>query len=421
MKAIEYRKSVPRYVATRALAARWPRAVTGGAGLVRLVDAPVRPLPTPRWVGVRPRLSGICGSDLATVTASGSAYFSPLLSYPFVLGHETVGEVTRAGAAVDDLLVGARVVLEPALSCAVRGIAPPCGACAAGDDALCANVTRGDLSAGIQTGFCRDTGGAWSEEFVAHRRQLHRAPDDLPDEALVLAEPFACALHAALRVPPPSDGGTAVVIGCGTIGLLVVAALRALGSAARVVAVARHAHQEALARALGASAVARERGAALRARIAEETGAEILRPEIGGPVFVGGAEVVYDCVGSAATLDDAVRFARPGGRVAVVGMPALPSGIDWTAIWYKELSVRGCYAYGVETVGGERVRTFALALSLLRTWAPRLAPLVGARYRLAAYREAIASALDTGRSGVVKTVFDMTDRPAERRPRGGNA
>ncbi len=407
MRAIEYRKSVPRYLVTRALARRWSRAATGPFAVARPVVRSAPALPTARWLGVRPRLSGICGSDLATITASGSAYFSPLLSYPFVLGHETVGEVTRAGEEARDLPLGTRVVLEPALACEVRGIAPPCAACAAGEESGCTNVTRGDVSAGIQTGFCRDTGGTWSEEFVAHRRQLHAAPDGIPNEALVLAEPFACAIHAVLRVPPPPDGGTAVVLGCGTIGLLVVAAIRALGSRARVVAVARYAHQEALARELGADVVVRGGGDPLRERVARETGADVRRPEIGRPIFIGGAEVVYDCVGSAPSLDDAVRFARSGGRVAVVGMPSLPSGIDWTAIWYKELTVRGCYAYGVETVNGERVRTFALALRFLAERAALLSRIVGARFPLEAYRDAIASALDTGRSGAAKTVFDI--------------
>lgn len=414
MKAIEYRKSVSRYVAARSLSARWPRAATGRLGLIALVDRDAPALPSPHWVGVRPRLAGICGSDLATITASGSAYFSPLLSYPFVLGHEVVGEVTRAGAAATDFAAGDRVVLEPALSCAVREIEPLCAPCARGDDAGCENVTRGVVSAGIQTGFCRDTGGAWSEEFVAHRRQLHAAPRDLADEALVLCEPFACALHAALALPFPAPGETAIVIGCGSIGLLVIAALRALGCRARVVAIARHAHQEALAAALGADLVLRGSGDALLERVATETRAEIRRPEIGRPLFVGGADAVYDCVGSSRTIDDAVRFTRARGGVAVVGMPAIPAGIDWTAIWYKEITVRGCYAYGFENWEGERVRTFALALRLLGrdggALAASLARLVGGRFALGAYRDAIDAALDTGRSGIAKTVFDLNAR-----------
>lgn len=433
MKAIEYRKSVPRFLAARALSSRWPSAATGAFGTIALVDREPPRLPSPHWVGVRPRLAGICGSDLATITASGSAYFSPLLSYPFVLGHEVVGDVTRVGAAVGDLAPGDRVVLEPALGCAVREIEPHCRACARGDEANCENVTRGVISAGIQTGFCRDTGGAWSGEFVAHRRQLHRAPADLPDEALVLCEPFACAIHAALAAPLPQAGEDAIVLGCGSIGLLVIAALRALGSRARVIAIARHAHQEALALALGADLVVRERGDRLLERVAAETHAEIHRPEIGGPLFVGGAAVVYDCVGSSASIDDAVRFTRARGHVAVVGMPGVPSGIDWTAIWYKEIVVRGCYAYGLETWNGERARTFELALRFLASASPayaasavsaehartgvpngvgaplaaRLESLVGGRFKLASYREAIGAAINTSRAGWAKTVFDF--------------
>jgi threonine dehydrogenase-like Zn-dependent dehydrogenase len=319
-----------------------------------------------------------------------------------------VGEVTRAGGAVSDLAPGDRVVLEPALGCAVRAIDPPCRVCANGESAACENATRGAISAGIQTGFCRDTGGAWSDEFVAHRSQIHAAPAGAPDEALVLAEPLACALHAVLAVPPPAPGEPAIVLGCGTIGLLAIAALRAIanGSGARVVAIARHAHQAARARALGADVVLTERGEALRERVAAETGAEVRRPEIGPPIFIGGAPVVYDCVGSPASLDDAVRFTRARGRVAVVGMPGIPRGIDWTAIWYKEITVRGCYAYGVESLDGRRERTFSIALRIASEQAASLAPLVGARFPLESYRDAIATALDTRRSGVVKTVFE---------------
>ncbi|MDQ4097557.1 MAG: alcohol dehydrogenase catalytic domain-containing protein, partial [Actinomycetota bacterium] len=79
------------------------------------VDEPA--LPGPGWVRVRPRLSGICGSDLATVDGRSSRYFEPVVSFPFVPGHEVVGEVS-GGAGTR------RVVLEPVLGCAVRGIDP---------------------------------------------------------------------------------------------------------------------------------------------------------------------------------------------------------------------------------------------------------------------------------------------------------
>ena len=105
----------------RYLGKRWRGLYTSPFSCTRLVDIPEPQLPTPEWVKVRTRLSGICGSDLATITAKGSPYFSPFTSTPFVLGHEIVGEIAETGDAVEGFPVGARVVIEPVLSCPVRG------------------------------------------------------------------------------------------------------------------------------------------------------------------------------------------------------------------------------------------------------------------------------------------------------------
>ena len=115
MKAIQYTKSIPRYLVMRHLGKRWRNLYTSFVSCVHLVDIPEPQLPTPEWVKVRTRLSGICGSDLAIITAKGSPYFSPFTSTPFVLGHEIVGEIAETGAAVEGFSVGARVVIEPAL------------------------------------------------------------------------------------------------------------------------------------------------------------------------------------------------------------------------------------------------------------------------------------------------------------------
>ena len=121
MEAVQYTKSIPRYLAMRYLGKRWQGLYTSPFSCTRFVDIPEPQLPTPEWVKVKTRLSGICGSDLATITAKGSPYFSPFTSTPFVLGHEIVGEIAEMGDAVDDFRVGGRVVIEPALSCKVRG------------------------------------------------------------------------------------------------------------------------------------------------------------------------------------------------------------------------------------------------------------------------------------------------------------
>ena len=88
---MQYVRSVPRYLAARFVGSRFERLYTSGFSTVRLVEVDPPPLPGPRWARVRPILAGICGSDLATITAQGTTYFSPFVSTPFVFGHEVVG------------------------------------------------------------------------------------------------------------------------------------------------------------------------------------------------------------------------------------------------------------------------------------------------------------------------------------------
>jgi threonine dehydrogenase-like Zn-dependent dehydrogenase len=405
VKAVLYRKSIPRYLVVRGLGRRFPALATGPFAPLTYADVAEPDLPSARWARVRPRLCGICGSDLATIQAKGSPYFSAMTSFPFVLGHEVVGDVVETGAEVTRVAGGDRVVLAPVLACAVRGL-EPCAACRRGQPGNCEHVTQGALAPGIQTGFCRDTGGGMTTgTFVAHELQLHRVPESVPDEAAVLVEPWSCALHAVLAARL-TDDRTALVLGAGTMGLLTIAAIRALGGRARVVAVARYPHQERLARTLGADLVLMDSTTAGRDEaVARETGATILRPELGRTVFQGGADVTFDCVGSSASIDDALRYTRARGTMVLVGMPAIPRGIDWTAIWYKELEVRGAYTQAIEALDGERIGSFELALRLIGEHAARLAPLVSARFPLTDYRQAFEHAIHAGRRGGVKTVF----------------
>jgi len=398
--ALRYSKSVPRYLLMRAAAKRLKGLETSRFSPLQLEEIPEPTLPTPEWVRLKPLLSGICGSDLGTLSSENSPYFSPITSPPFVLGHEVVGVVTEDKGG---FRAGERVVLEPALGCEARGIDSPCPYCASGRHANCLNVTKGDVSPGIQTGFCRDTGGGWSEgTLVAHPSQLHKVPDDVPDEAAAAIEPLACAVHAALENEPGPDE-TALVIGAGPIGLFVVAALRKLTRAGRIVCVAKHDRQRKEALRLGADEVVhpKETYRSLPATL----GTEVYKPELGKPVVMGGADRVFECVGSPGTIEDSVRLTRPGGAVALVGMPPARSCLDLTALWYKEVNLAGSYAYSLEEHGGEKIKSFQLALRL----APQigLETMVGPRFRLRDYREAIADARAAGRNGHVRVAFDL--------------
>lgn len=409
MKALLYRKSLPRYALLKLLGPGF-RGLYTHAAPVSLRDIPEPRLPTPRWVRIAPRLAGICGSDLATICAKGSPYLAPLTSMPFVMGHEVVGVITEIGGEVRAHGVGDRVVLHPVLGCKAREIDPPCDACGHGRDALCRNVTRGVISKGIQIGYCRDTGGGFGDSLVAHESQVHRVPDSLDDRAAVLIEPFACALHAAMRVSL-NEGDTALVMGCGSIGLLTIAALRASGCKARIAAVARYDHQRRHAQALGADVLLDADGSLHERyrRWAAVLDAEVLDPELGKPTVIGGADATFDCVASSRSIDDGLRFTRSRGTFVLVGMPGVPRGVDWTPMWFKELTVHAAYAYGPERRPDGECETFPLAIERMLAWGEKLAPLVGTPYELRDHRAAVSAALHTGRSGAVKTVFAMHD------------
>ena len=385
MKALRFSRSLPRLAAARVAGSVAPG---GGArvGPLALVEAPEPAEPGPDWQRIRPILAGICGSDLATVAGKSSRFFEPIVSFPFVPGHEIVG-------TTDD---GARVVVEPVLGCAAREIEPPCPACAGGSLGRCEHLTLGHLKPGLQTGYCSDTGGGWSTALMAHASQIHRVPEALSDEGAVMVEPAACAVHAALRARVPA-GALVAVLGAGTLGLCVVAALRRLALPGTIIAGAKHPDQQREARRLGADVVVAPGELKRAVRRAA-------RCQVVGDRLSGGADVVLDCVGNAASISEALAITRPGGRVVLVGMPG-PERLDLAPLWQREIELVGAYAYGTEDLpDGRSARTFDLAFEL--SAAAELGRLVSARYPLERYREAIEHAASAGARGAVKIVFE---------------
>jgi threonine dehydrogenase-like Zn-dependent dehydrogenase len=401
MKALRFHRKPGRYAAAT-VAGRLRAGSGAGVGPLSLRDVDEPDLPTPEWVRLRPRLAGICGSDLATIDGHASRYFEPIVSFPFTPGHEVVGDL-------DD---GTRAVLIPVLSCAVRGITPVCPACADGRTNHCGRLAFGHLEPGLQSGFCESTGGGWSAEMVAHPSQLLAVPDALSDEAAVMVEPTACAVHAARRVAAHGPLDTLAVIGTGTLGLLTVAAVRHATSGAtvgHVVATGKYAHQKDLARELGADQVVApsELGRVVRSRTgawvlgdgpASDAGREAARgPATGSDgQLTDGVDLVVDCVGSEASLAQALQVVAPGGEVLVVGMPGHTS-LDLTTLWHRETAIRGCYAYTRDD--------FDAALAVVAD--ADLGRLVSATYPLNRYTEAIEHAAAAGPRGAVKVAFDL--------------
>lgn len=404
MKALIVERALHRFAAARLGAAVGGTGASLGLGPLRLVDTDAPALPGATWHRIRPRLAGICGSDLHTVDGQSSRYFEAIVSFPFVLGHEIVADV------LDGPLAGRRAVVEPVLGCAVRGIDPPCRACAEGRKGACERIAFGEIAPGLQTGFCVDTGGGWSEELVAHESQLHAVPEDMSDEDAVLIEPTACALHAVIAADVV-PGETVVVLGAGTIGLAAIAAARAHTLPAALIAVAKHPVQREFAAALGADAIVKPSELARAVRRA--TGTLALEDRSGHIArLAGGADVVLDCVGTSSSLSEALSVVRPGGRVVLAGMPATVK-VDLAPLWQREITLLGAYAYGREPLGtdadGDPGRsTFALAMELVTR--ASLGRLVSARYALEHFEEALRHAGGAGRRGAVKIVFDLRTR-----------
>ncbi len=369
----------------------------GPLGFVRLDRLESAPLPAPDWVRLRPRLSGICGTDLNVITAHDSFTLEPYSSYPFTFGHEVVATVTETGPDVTGWAVGDRVVVNPLLSCAQKG-ADQCPACRRGDYGVCRRATDGR---GGLTGFSPLAGGGWSDELLAHSSQL-RSQGDMPDSVAVLADPLASAARGVLD-EPPVDGDVVLVLGVGTIGLLTVRALRLTGWAGTIAILARYPFQARRAAAAGADVVLDSRSA-LYDWAASQPGAHVHKPTL-APAFVeGGPSLVYDTVGSAATLRDALALTREAGRIVVVG-GAGRADVDLTRLWYRHIRMTGIYVYGSVTYGGRTMDVFDAALELIR--ADDLGPLglVTHTFELEEYRDAISVALSKRERESIKVAF----------------
>jgi len=228
MRALVFENRMLRLAVTKILSAFSPRAFVGPLAPLQLAEIPEPVLPADDWVVLRTRLCGLCGSDYKQVFMNG-AFDNPMtsmISFPQVLGHEVVGVVDAVGPAVTKVAPGQRVVLNPWLSCAPRGL-PPCEWCERGEYAQCLNFKSGVIEPGIHHGNSAQATGGFAPRLPAHESQCIPIPDGISDEAAVLADPFSVSLHAVLRTPPPS-GGSVLVYGCGTLGLLSIPILRLL-------------------------------------------------------------------------------------------------------------------------------------------------------------------------------------------------
>ncbi len=392
-----YRVSIPRYLLGRAFGPAWPWLLYGPLSSIGLQQRPLPEPPEGDWLELKTRLCGICGSDISLLRGKSSPALSPFHSFPAVLGHEVLAEVA---GPTGDALAGRRVVVDPVISCEMRGL-EPCPACAAGQSQQCRRRGERDgLGPGTLVGYHSQLPGGFGERLYAHRSQVYPVPESVPDDRAVLAEPYAIALHAVLRSLPP-QGAKILVLGGGAIGLLTVAALRR-HTDAEIHLVARHPHQRKLGLELGATRAYGAPGASVAVQAAVD--AQLLRPLMGPPVFSDGFDYVYDCIGSEESLRDSLRVTRHGGKLVLLGT-AGPVDVDWSFVWANELDLIGCFGYGRESDGRH---TFAWALDDFAVPEGEVFErLITDRYRLKDYRQAVRRQLVAGPNRPVKAVFDF--------------
>ena len=400
-QALVYYRSILRYLLTAGLNRFWPRHFFSGVAPLQLAQVNLTP-PGPDWLVLKSRLCGICGSDLRLLKGVESLLLEPYASFPAVLGHEVVAEVVEAPAG-SDWRPGDRVAVEPVLPCEVRGIVPPCGFCARGQYNLCENFTQGQLSPGTILGFHKEAGGGMAEFLAAHPSRLFRLPDNLPDEVAVLIDSLASALQPVLD-HFPQDDDTVIIYGAGIIGQHLVRLLRALGSKARVIVVARYPFQVNLAQAGGADLVLKSPD---RAELGQAVGARLLPTTLGGGNLEGGANLWFDCVGNRRSLQEGLLALRGGGAYVLVGTAGEVGPVDLSSLWFREIRMSGSAMYAYGTWQGQRLRTYQLAVDLLARGDYPTQGLVSHLFPLSAYREAFQVAFDKRRHQSLKVAFDL--------------
>ncbi len=411
MRAITFHIAFAKWFLCKALGRFSKRVYWSRLSTVRLKDIPEPPLPGDDWVRVRPLLGGICGSDVGHILLGDppDVFASALAIEPLVLGHENVGVVTERGPAARDVPEGLRVNVDPVIACAARGLAP-CPSCREGQFCACYGAAQGQEGLGFSVGHSGKVGGSWADSFVAHTSQLIRVPEALSDEQAVLADPLSACVHAVLRRPPGPEDQDVLVMGCGIVGLGIIAMLRAQGFKGRLFATARHRFQQTLALHLGATEVwdaGDLRAKDLFDRVGALYGLRPIRGRHGKKILLGGVDLVYDAVGNRNSVEDSLRVVRSQGTVVLVGM-GHPRWVDWDPIPHKQLHVVGSHGRGLEEWKGARRHTYHVVHDLMARGVFPAERLLTHIFPLEDYATALDVLTHKGRHGAVHAAFRIS-------------
>jgi L-iditol 2-dehydrogenase len=328
---------------------------------VRIVESQ-KPSPKPDEILVAVARVGICGSDL-------HAYHGrhPFIELPIVPGHEFAGTVAETGANVHGFAPGQRVTLEPSLVCG------ECYNCRHGRYNICEK---------LQVVGCQ-TSGAMSEYLAVPASKTMSLPDNVTWDQAVMVEPLAVGVHA-VRVARVQAGTNVLILGAGTIGLMVLQAAKALG-AGQVMITDLIQDRLDLATNLGADYAVNPS----RTDLAQALEAAF------GPQR---ADVILECVGIAATARDAVRVARKGTRIVLVGVFEEEVPVNLGLVQDRELELVGTLMYVEDD--------FPTALDLVRAGQVEVESLITHHFPLGQAAEGFAVA--DSRGTALKVVLEVS-------------
>ena len=266
----------------------------------------------PKEVLVKIAACGVCRTDLEYLKVEGATPKAP----PLILGHEPSGIVDAVGAEVSKFKLGDRVIISPTAPCL------ECTDCRRGNENLCQNM--------IVIG--AEVDGAFAEYAKSHESAVYRLPDDLPlEESSVITDAVGTSYHAIYDVAQVKPGDTVAIYGAsGGLGLVCVQL--ACGIGATVIGIGRKQWKLDKAREFGASVT-------LATADCEKISKEVKR------ATGGGADISIDVTGIPDMMEEALKGARPGGKVVEVGFGFHKFGIDINRLMWNELKIMGSKNY----------------------------------------------------------------------------
>lgn len=327
-----------------------------------------RPEPAEGEVLLAPERVGVCGSD---VHVWHDAH--PFTTLPVVQGHEYSATVVEAGPGVEGWEPGTRVVVEPSLVCRhLRPDEEPCPQCRAGRYNICDHLRVMGFQAP----------GCYAEYVAVPADRLVRAPDDMDPEVAAFAEPVSVGIHACRRVGV-EPGARVLVVGAGTIGLLLAQSAKALGAGDVAAADIRTSRLE-LAGRLGIDHTVQSQAHTLRDAVRQ--------------VWPDGPDVVFEVVGAEAAIRDAVDAARKGTRIGVVGVFGEDPRVQMGLVQDRELELIGTLMYMKED--------WEDAVRFLAEGAVEVRPLVTHRFDMAHLAEAYRT-IESDPEGTLKVMIEV--------------